>query len=117
LIADVELPRRKQMAKTLIKFSGRHPKLRFSRFVIPQVPGSMRAVRLCTGWWNPSSSRRSTSFQRGGESDLRGLRGGCLRGQQVRGVLIRRGRLWYSTPSARWKRRSAPRIADLIREN
>ena len=29
------------MAKTLIKFSGRHAELEFSRFVIPQVPGSM----------------------------------------------------------------------------
>jgi hypothetical protein len=41
LIADVGITTPKQMAKTLIKFSGRHPKLRFSRFVIPQVPGSM----------------------------------------------------------------------------
>src|SRR5258708_25614667 len=31
----------KQMAKTLIKFSGRHRQLEFSRFVIPQVPGSV----------------------------------------------------------------------------
>jgi len=29
----------KQMAKTLVKFSGRHGELEFSRYVIPQVPG------------------------------------------------------------------------------
>jgi len=40
LIADVGITTPKQMAKTLIKFSGRHSKLQFSRFVIPQVPGS-----------------------------------------------------------------------------
>jgi hypothetical protein len=28
------------MAKTMIKFSARHPRLQFSRFVIPQVPGT-----------------------------------------------------------------------------
>jgi hypothetical protein len=40
LIADVGITTPKQMAKMLIKFSGRHSKLQFSRFVIPQVPGS-----------------------------------------------------------------------------
>jgi hypothetical protein len=28
------------MAKTMVKFSSRHPELEFSRYVIPQVPGS-----------------------------------------------------------------------------
>jgi len=46
------------MAKTLIKFSGRHPKLRFSRFVIRRFRAAWRAVRLCTGWWNPSQSKK-----------------------------------------------------------
>jgi len=41
VIADVGITTPKQMAKTLIKFSRRHPQLQFSRFVIPQVPGSM----------------------------------------------------------------------------
>jgi len=40
VVADVGMTTPKQMAKTLVKFSGRHPELRFSRFVIPQVPGS-----------------------------------------------------------------------------
>ena len=40
IVADVGITTPKQMAKTLIKFSGRHSELKFSRFVIPQVPGS-----------------------------------------------------------------------------
>ena len=40
LLADVGISTPKQMAKTLVKFSRRHPDLQFSRFVIPQVPGS-----------------------------------------------------------------------------
>jgi hypothetical protein len=41
LIADVGITTPKQMAKLLVRFSGRHPDLQFSRFVIPQVPGSV----------------------------------------------------------------------------
>src|SRR5271165_6135369 len=41
VIADVGITTPKQMAKTLLKFSARHPQLQFSRFVIPQVPGSV----------------------------------------------------------------------------
>src|SRR5271163_2338138 len=40
VIADVGITTPKQMAKTLIKFGGRHAELRFSRFVTPQIPGS-----------------------------------------------------------------------------
>ena len=40
IVADVGITTPKQMAKTLIKFSGRHSQLQFSRYVIPQVPGS-----------------------------------------------------------------------------
>ncbi len=40
VVADVGITTPKQMAKTLIKFSERHPKLEFSRFVIPQIPGT-----------------------------------------------------------------------------
>jgi hypothetical protein len=41
VVADIGITTPKQMAKTLIKFSGRHRELQFTRFVIPQVPGSM----------------------------------------------------------------------------
>ena len=41
VVADVGITTPKQMAKTLIKFSAHHPQLEFSRFVIPQVPGSV----------------------------------------------------------------------------
>jgi hypothetical protein len=40
IVADVGITTPKQMAKTLIKFSGKHSELEFSRFVIPQIPGS-----------------------------------------------------------------------------
>jgi hypothetical protein len=41
VIADIGIATPKQMAKALIKYSDRHPQLQFSRFVIPQIPGSM----------------------------------------------------------------------------
>jgi hypothetical protein len=41
VVADVAITTPKQMAKTLIKYSARHPQLQFSRFVIPQIPGSV----------------------------------------------------------------------------
>jgi hypothetical protein len=41
IVADIGMTTPKQMAKTMIKFSARHPQLEFSRFVIPQVPGSV----------------------------------------------------------------------------
>ncbi|MFZ0276300.1 MAG: hypothetical protein WA254_09705 [Candidatus Sulfotelmatobacter sp.] len=41
VVADVGITTPKQMAKTLIKFSAHHPQLEFSRFVIPQIPGSV----------------------------------------------------------------------------
>jgi len=40
LVADVGITTPKQMAITMVKFSSRHPQLAFSRYVIPQVPGS-----------------------------------------------------------------------------
>jgi len=40
VVADVGITTPKQMAKTMIKFSAHHRRLQFSRFVIPQVPGS-----------------------------------------------------------------------------
>lgn len=39
LVADVGITTPKQMAKTLIKYSSRHPQLRFARYLVPQVPG------------------------------------------------------------------------------
>jgi hypothetical protein len=41
VVADVGIATPKQMAKTLMKFSNRHPGLEFSHYVIPQIPGSM----------------------------------------------------------------------------
>jgi hypothetical protein len=41
VVADVGITTPKQMAKTLIKYSAHHPQLEFSRFVIPQIPGSV----------------------------------------------------------------------------
>jgi hypothetical protein len=40
IVADIGMTTPKQMAKTLVKFSDRHSELQFSRFVIPQIPGS-----------------------------------------------------------------------------
>ncbi len=41
VVADVGITTPKQMAKTLTKYSARHPEVRFSRLIIAQVPGSM----------------------------------------------------------------------------
>lgn len=41
LVADVGMTTPKQMAKRLLKLSTRHPELWFSRYVFPQVPGTM----------------------------------------------------------------------------
>ena len=41
VVADVGMTTPKQIAQTLIRYSGRHPELQFSRLVIPQIPGSM----------------------------------------------------------------------------
>jgi hypothetical protein len=40
IVADVGIATPKQMAKRMVRFSERHPQLAFSRYVIPQVPGS-----------------------------------------------------------------------------
>jgi hypothetical protein len=40
VVADVGMTTPKQMAKTMVKFRARHPELEFSRYVIPQVPGT-----------------------------------------------------------------------------
>jgi hypothetical protein len=41
VVADAGITTPKQLAKTLLRFSARHPELQFSRLVIAQVPGSM----------------------------------------------------------------------------
>ncbi len=41
LIADVGIMTPKQAAKSLVRFSKRHPDLQFSSFIIPQVPGTV----------------------------------------------------------------------------
>ncbi len=41
IVADIGMTTPKQMAKTMIKFSSHHSRLQFSRFVIPQIPGSV----------------------------------------------------------------------------
>lgn len=47
IVADVGITTPKQIAKTLIKFSEHHSELQFSRFVIPQVPGTAaRSTRV-----------------------------------------------------------------------
>jgi len=40
VVADVGITTPKQMAKTMVKLNVHHPELEFSRYVIPQVPGS-----------------------------------------------------------------------------
>jgi hypothetical protein len=40
-IADVGIMTPKQVAKSLVKYSNRHPEVQLSTFVIPQVPGSL----------------------------------------------------------------------------
>jgi hypothetical protein len=40
VVADVGITTPKQMAKTMVKYSSRHPRLKFSRYVIPQIPGT-----------------------------------------------------------------------------
>jgi hypothetical protein len=41
VVADVGITTPKQLARTLLRYSGHHPELRLSRLVIPQIPGSL----------------------------------------------------------------------------
>ena len=81
IVADVGITTPKQMAKTLIKFSAHHPQLAVLALRDPAGSGQRGAQH--------SGTRRSRIFsqvkevhcsQRRSESDLCGLRGGCLRG-------------------------------------
>jgi hypothetical protein len=40
VVADMGMTTPKQMAKTLVRYSERHPELEFARAIIPQVPGN-----------------------------------------------------------------------------
>jgi hypothetical protein len=49
LIADLDVSTPKHAAKSLVQYSRRHPELRFTTFVIPQVPGTIRRSRPVHG--------------------------------------------------------------------
>jgi hypothetical protein len=48
-IADLFVSTPKRAAKSIVKYSQRHPDLEFTKFVIPQVPGSLRRSRPVRG--------------------------------------------------------------------
>ena len=48
-IADLFVSTPKHAAKSLVRYSDRHPDLEFTRFVIPQVPGSVKRSRPVRG--------------------------------------------------------------------
>jgi hypothetical protein len=48
-IADFGVATPKHAAKSLVKYSKRHPELQFSSFVVPQVPGTMKRSRPIHG--------------------------------------------------------------------
>jgi hypothetical protein len=49
IIGDLGVTTPKQLARTLSKFSRRHPELQLSRFVIPQVPGAIPRSKRVKG--------------------------------------------------------------------
>jgi len=49
IIGDLGVTTPKQLARTLSKYSQRHPELRTSRFVIPQVPGTIPRSKRVKG--------------------------------------------------------------------
>jgi hypothetical protein len=48
-LADAGMTTPKQIAKSLVEYSARHPETRFTAFVIPQVPGSIRRSKVTRG--------------------------------------------------------------------
>jgi len=81
IVADIGITTPKQMAKTLIKFSERHPQLQFSRFVIPQVPGSVARSTPVHGVVESFfKSKKYIVPSAVASPDLCGLRGGGLFG-------------------------------------
>ena len=51
IIGDLGVTTPKQLARTLSKYSRRHPELQASNFVIPQVPGTMARSKRIKGVW------------------------------------------------------------------
>ncbi len=49
IFADLDVATPKQTAKSLVKYTERHPDLESSSFVIPQVPGSIKRSRPVRG--------------------------------------------------------------------
>jgi hypothetical protein len=49
LISDLEVSTPKHTAKSLVQYSGRHREFRFTTFVIPQVPGTVKRSRPARG--------------------------------------------------------------------
>jgi hypothetical protein len=49
IVADLGITTPKQVAKSLVKYSHRHPDLTFSGFVIPQVPGNIHRSHGANG--------------------------------------------------------------------
>jgi hypothetical protein len=49
LISDLDVSTPKHAAKSLVQYGKRHPELRFTTFVIPQVPGTIRRSKPVRG--------------------------------------------------------------------
>jgi hypothetical protein len=49
VVADLDISTPKHTAKSLAQFSKKHPELRFTTFVIPQIPGTIRRSRPVHG--------------------------------------------------------------------
>jgi hypothetical protein len=49
ILSDFEVATPKHTAKSIMKYSGRHPDINFSSFVIPQVPGSIKRSKPIRG--------------------------------------------------------------------
>ena len=56
VVADVGITTPKQMAKTLVRYSARHPELEFARTIIPQVPGIFLCRQELCASKSPGSS-------------------------------------------------------------
>jgi hypothetical protein len=61
VIADVGITTPKQLARTLVRYSGYHPELQLSKLVIVQIPGSLPRSTAVHGVMGLSLHRRNTS--------------------------------------------------------
>ena len=83
IVADVGIATPKQMAKRMVKFSARHPQLAFSRYVIPQVPGSAaRSYRGTRSGRVVFQIKKIYRSERCGEPGFCRMRGGSIFGHQ-----------------------------------